>query len=206
MIMIGAIHVVLDGGLGLGDYISLALTGFLIVITAIYVKYTHDMVVEMRTARAADSQLRVREKSERSARVCAQLMRELSYEMVERGASAVSIQRVRSTRQLIDIDSPYIDDSTVRDLVSACLEVLFVAGWSNDELERNDLSAGRVGRIATHVLTTTSKLLETYAAGRPLDLAPWQAPDVPHDDLLPDSVNAFEWVRRKSAVAVVSRD
>lgn len=193
---IGPVDITVTIPAGITDWISLALAFSLIVVTAVYVKYTRGMVNQMKLQRAADTADRRREKSDRAAYACLDVIRQVSDEMTRRGASAVEPGSLSIVHATLRGEGPLIEDDELRGRVGACAEVVFVGSFSNEQMATERLSAGRVALGVHAMLRATRAALQAYLA----ELSPqediWARIDVDGcGDHLPSISNAATWIR-----------
>lgn len=181
---------------GITDWISLALAFALIVVTLVYVKHTRDMVNEMKLQRATDATDRRREKSDRAAYACLDVIRQVSDEMTRRRASAVEPETLSILHATLRGEGPLLEDDELRGRVGACAEVVFVGSFSNEQMAKEQLSAGHVA-LGVHVmLRATRAALQAYLAELPPQREIWARTDVDGcGDQLPDMSNAATWIR-----------
>ena len=161
---IGPVNITVTIPGGITDCFSLAFAFALIVVTAVYVKHTRDMVNEMKRRRAADTADRRREKSDRAASARLDVIRQVSDEMARRGASAVEPGSLSIVHATLRGEGPLIEDDELRGRVAACAEVVFVGSFSNEQMATDRLSAGRVARGVHAMLRATRAALQAYLA------------------------------------------
>lgn len=183
-------------GPGFADWISLALAFALIVVTLIYVKHTRNMVTEMRNQRLADVASRRREKSDRAAYRCLEVIQRMSDEMTRRGSTAVEPHALSAAHERLRADGPMLEDLDLRDRVGACAEVLFIGGFSTEQMAKEGLSPGQVAVGVHHLVRTTRSALQAYLAERDPTPDLWSRPDVDGcGDRFPDAASAAAWIR-----------
>lgn len=181
---------------GAADYISLALTFALVVVTIIYVKHTSDMVDEMKEQRLADMRQRRREKSDRAAYACYEVVREVTYEMTRRGPLAVERSALEIAHATLRGQGPLITDEDTRKKIAACAEVLFVGTFSREQMDREDLSPGMVSVGVMEMVRATRWVLENYLAERDQRGDPWARSNQDGcGEQLPYPSNAAAWIR-----------
>jgi hypothetical protein len=186
-------------GTSASDWIALALTFALVLVTIWYAIQTRNTVIEMRTARAADVEFRQREKSDRAAYRCLVAVRDLYDSMAQRGASAVERETLSAVRDVLDGEGILIHDADVRDRLSACSQALFVGGYTTEAMMREGLAPGRVMLAVQEFVRATRIVLEGYLAERPHDVDPWQRSNSDgFGGVLPSSTEVMAWVHHVS--------
>lgn len=181
---------------GLPEWISVGLTLALVIVTAVYVKHTANMVKEMKQQREADVAHRRREKSDRAAYRCLEIVRNLVDEMNARRATAVSTEQLKITERALRGEGPLINQEDLRSRVAACAEVLHVGAFPNHQMDLEGLSSHHVALGVSEILSATRKVLENYLSERPMDDALWNRVDTDGcGDRLPDAGSAASWIR-----------
>lgn len=168
----------------------------LVVVTAIYVKHTSDMVKEMKNQRLGDMENRRREKSDRAAFQCLDAVRYVADEMSRRSPTAVEPEILSITHRTLRGEGSLIDDDRVRSRVSACAEVLYVGSFSTEQMQREQLSASRVSLGVLEMVNATRELLTAYLAERDPESDTWARAD--NDGCgsqLPEIGEAATWIR-----------
>lgn len=119
------------------------LTLGLLAVTAYYAVQTHLTLRELRRQHEAERQMWSRDKSEAAARACHDAATAMSELATERGPLILR-ERARPLTATLRSHGPLVRDELVRDRIAATAEVLFVASFPNAQMERENLSPGRL--------------------------------------------------------------
>lgn len=178
------------------DWISLALTAALVGVTIWYAWHTRSMVKEMAAQREADIAGRRREKSDRAAYSCLQSARDLLAQLTRRGLTAVEPDAFRLASDALKDEAPLIEDPTMRSRTYAVAEVLHVAGFDHEQMDKEQLSVRLVTLNAQGFLKAYRSVLQEYLAERPVSAWAW---DIGGDhgarQQYPDHGEAASWIR-----------
>jgi hypothetical protein len=111
-----------------------------------------------------------------------------------RGASAVETSTLRNAQLALQADGSLIHDDTLRERVDTVVEVLFVASFANEAMQREGLSGGVVALKAQTVMKAVRGLLECYLTERTPRVDPWSP--TTGGERLPERAEAGAWIRR----------
>lgn len=200
------VQVVVDSGATAADWVGLALTAALVLVTGVYVWHTRRMADRMDDQLAAireEQQLgeaaRLREKSDRGAYRCLDAIQELLAEYEGRPPAAVDPAAFERAKLELQRSSPLVHDREVRSYLDAFREVAFIGSFQPEQIEREGLDAGLVRLIARDMASRLTTVLHSYLSERPIPNSVWMRDgDDGHGDRYPDPPNVASWIRGAS--------
>lgn len=183
------------------EWITIGLTSVLAVTTIVYAWLTRRMAQAMERQAAEERIARRREKSDRAGYNCLDVLLRLKAEMDVRGPSAVTGDTFREAHDVLHGHLAIIDDEVARDRLRATAEVLFVAAFPTDQMERENLIPSRVGLGCHAIVRAAIQVLQSLIAEQPVTASMWQRSDDGCGDEYPSAGTAASWIR-----CVASRD
>lgn len=197
------VQVVVDhGGVNMADWIGLALTAALVVITGVYVWHTRrmadrmdDQLAAIREQQQLSETARLREKSDRGAYECLDAIQGLLAEYEARPPGAVDRGTFDTARLQIRRAAPLVHDLEVRKYLDTFREVTFIGSFTQEQIERERLDAGVVRLIARDMAERLTTVLHAYLSEQPIPDNVWMRNSEDDQDDYPDPSDAASWVR-----------
>lgn len=199
-----SVQVVVDSGPTATDWIGLALTAALVLVTGVYVWHTRrmadrmdDQLAALRDQQQLGEAARLREKSDRGAYRCLDAIQELLAEYEGRPPAAVDRGAFERAKVELQRSAPLVHDrEKVRNYLDSFREVAFIGSFKPEQIEREALDAGTVRLVARDMARRLTTVLHSYLSERPIPDNVWMRNgDDGHGDRYPDPPNVASWVR-----------
>jgi hypothetical protein len=175
------------------------LTYALVLVTLWYAKHTRDMALEMKTSRDAESERRLRDKSETAAMQCLAVLRDADRSFRTLGAAGVPREIFRELHRELRNHAVFLRDELLRDHVDACAEVAFVAGFDEAALRMERLRGGIVALEASSIADATRRSLERYLREEPQPSLHWHKGTENGQSInYPTHGDAASWIRERA--------
>lgn len=198
-------QVVVDsGGANIADWIGLTLTAGLVLVTGVYVWHTRRMANGMdkqlsaiREQQQIAESARLREKSDRGAYECLDAIQVFLAEYEGRPPAAVDAGTFETVRLQLRRAAPLVHDLQVRKYLDTFREIAFIGSFSHEQVEREELDAGKVRLVARDMANRLMTVLHFYLSEQPIPSNVWmRSGEDGHGDYYPDPSNVAAWVRQ----------
>lgn len=199
------VQVVVDNrGVNMADWIGLALTAALVVVTGVYVWHTRrmadrmdDQLAAIREQQRVAETARLREKSDRGAYECLDALQGLLAEYEARPPGAVDRGAFEAAQLQLRRAAPLVHDRDVRKYLDTFREVAFIGSFTQEQVEREQLDGGVVRLVARDMAQRLSTVLHAYLSEQPIPENVWvRNGEDGHGDNYPDPSNVASWVRK----------
>lgn len=186
------------------EWVSVVLTGVLVGTTIVYAFLTKRMadrmdgqLRQMKQQQDHAERARLREKSDRGAYACLSAVEELLVECAGRPLAAVPPQAFRRAKLGLEHSAPLVHDKQVRDYVSVAREILFVASFDEEQVQREEINVGTARMVAGHLTRQLAVVLHAYLSEEEIPPTVWQRDGSDgFGDQYPTPSNAGTWIRR----------